>query len=36
MSYLPEELEGTRYYEPKGSGEESPRDSAGPAEESEP
>jgi putative ATPase len=26
MSYLPEELEGTRYYEPKGSGEEEPRD----------
>ncbi|HEX6700756.1 MAG TPA: replication-associated recombination protein A [Gaiellaceae bacterium] len=24
-SYLPEELEGTRYYEPKGSGEEEPR-----------
>jgi putative ATPase len=26
MSYLPEELEGTRYYEPKGSGEEGKRD----------
>jgi putative ATPase len=25
MSYLPEELQGTRYYEPKGSGEEEPR-----------
>ena len=25
MSYLPEELEGTRYYDPKGSGEEEPR-----------
>jgi putative ATPase len=37
MSYLPEELERTRYYEPKGSGEESPQhDSTGPAEESEP
>jgi putative ATPase len=26
MSYLPEELEGTRYYEPKNSGEEEERD----------
>jgi putative ATPase len=26
MSYLPEELEGTRYYEPKDSGEEEERD----------
>jgi putative ATPase len=28
MSYLPEELEGRRYYEPSGNGEESPNENA--------